>query len=79
MMAVPASPMMAMELKALADLDTDLASKDIKRARKRATYQNYQARRGEGFHHECINFCQHRGRAVDRARRIPRHPVFASS
>ncbi len=49
MMAAPASPMMAMELKALEDLDTDLASKDVKRARKRATYQNYQARRGEGF------------------------------
>lgn len=38
-----------MELKALEDLDTDLAAKDVKRARKRATYQNYQARRGEGF------------------------------
>lgn len=49
MMAAPASGMMAMELKALTDLDTDLASKDVKRARKRATYQNYQARRGEGF------------------------------
>ncbi len=49
MMTAPASGMMAMELKALADLDTDLASRDVKRARKRATYQNYQARRGEGF------------------------------
>ncbi len=49
MMAAPASPRMAMELKALEALDTDLAAKDVKRARKRATYQNYQARRGEGF------------------------------
>ena len=49
MMAAPASTMMAMELNALAALDADLVSKDVKRARKRATYQNYQARRGEGF------------------------------
>jgi len=49
MMAAPASPMMAMELNALAALDGDLASGDVQRTRKRATYQNYQARRGEGF------------------------------
>ena len=49
MMAAPASEMMAMELNALTCLDADLASKDVKRVRKRATYQNYQARRGESF------------------------------
>ncbi len=49
MMGAPVSPRMAMELTALEALDTDLAAKDVKRARKRATYQNYQARRGEGF------------------------------
>jgi len=41
--------LMAMELNALAALDADLASGDVQRTRKRATYQNYQARRGEGF------------------------------
>jgi Ca-activated chloride channel family protein len=49
MMAAPATPVMAMELKALTDLDVDLAAGDVKRARKRASYQNYQARRGERF------------------------------
>jgi len=44
-MAAPASPTTAIKLNALADLDTDLASKDV----KRATYQNYQARRGDRF------------------------------
>jgi Ca-activated chloride channel family protein len=49
MMTAPASAVMAMELNALANLDADLAAGDVKRARKRATYQNYQARRGESF------------------------------
>lgn len=44
--AAPVSARMSMELEALADLDADLASKDLTRARKKATYQSYQARRG---------------------------------
>lgn len=44
--AAPVSAKMSMELEAMAALDADLASFDLTRARKKATYQSYQARRG---------------------------------
>ncbi|MBV8885517.1 MAG: VWA domain-containing protein [Chroococcidiopsidaceae cyanobacterium CP_BM_RX_35] len=43
--AVPTSAMLVQELEALDTLATNLASGDLKRMRKQATYQNYQMRR----------------------------------
>lgn len=45
--AAPVSAAMSMELNALAALSHDLVSGDLKRVRKQATYQNYQARRNQ--------------------------------
>ena len=43
--AAPVSPMMAMELETLTSLDADLAAGKFVQLRKKATFQNYQARR----------------------------------
>lgn len=45
--AAPQSPLMAMELEALENLEVTLASGDVKGSRKRAAYQSYQARRSK--------------------------------
>jgi Ca-activated chloride channel homolog len=42
--AAPAAPAMAMEMQALADLDDEIASGSVARARKKATFQSYNRR-----------------------------------